>query len=243
MITQAHTHKHTDVQALNGCLKCSYIWLQCNNHAFFTKYSLSYCLQFRSEDFQPRNRETHARHIQQLDGPLHNHIATTYGIQSNSILNSSRYFHVTEGLVMDIMHDILEGTLEYEMKELMKYLCSSGICSLNIINSKIRSFHMVTQKLAVNLQRSHLITWPQMITNWGRMVWSVTTCFLLIDRCIVYLFIYLLIYLFIYLFIYYISFILLYSFYTSNFKYYAWSELLLHSWSFALQNCCAITAL
>ena len=41
---------------------------------------------------------------------------------------------------MDIMHDILEGTLEYEVKELLKYLCSSGMCSLIAVNSKIQTF-------------------------------------------------------------------------------------------------------
>jgi len=41
---------------------------------------------------------------------------------------------VTEGLVMDIMHDILEGSLMYEAKELLKYLISRGFCTLNHIN-------------------------------------------------------------------------------------------------------------
>ena len=41
---------------------------------------------------------------------------------------------------MDIMHDILEGTLMYETKELLKYLTSSGKCTLDHINHKITSF-------------------------------------------------------------------------------------------------------
>ena len=31
---------------------------------------------------------------------------------------------------MDVMHDILEGILQYEVKELLKYLVSERICSL-----------------------------------------------------------------------------------------------------------------
>ena len=58
---------------------------------------------------------------------MHDHMSVIYGIHFNSILNSSKYFHITEGLVMDIMHDILEGTLEYEVKELMKYLISDKL--------------------------------------------------------------------------------------------------------------------
>ena len=41
---------------------------------------------------------------------------------------------------MDIMHDILEGTLQYEVKELLKHLTSTNICSLQHINGKIVSF-------------------------------------------------------------------------------------------------------
>ena len=51
-----------------------------------------------------------------LNGVMANHIATTYGLSRDSILNSSRYFHVTEGLPPDSMDDLLEGTLQYEVK-------------------------------------------------------------------------------------------------------------------------------
>lgn len=71
---------------------------------------------------------------------MHDHMAKTYGIHFNSILNSSKYFHITEGLVMDIMHDVLEGVLEYEVKELIKYLTSERIISITALNNVILSF-------------------------------------------------------------------------------------------------------
>ena len=49
------------------------------------------------------------------------------GIHHDSILNSSQFYHVTEGLPPDIMHDILEGALQYEVKELLKYLIDERI--------------------------------------------------------------------------------------------------------------------
>lgn len=55
-------------------------------------------------------------------------------------MNSSRYFHVTEGLVPDIMHDVLEGSLAYEIKELLKYLVSERIITLSKINECISNF-------------------------------------------------------------------------------------------------------
>ena len=51
----------------------------------------------------------HVSHCEDLGGALHNHIATTYGLVRDSILNSTRYFHIVEGLVM---HDLLEGALQ-----------------------------------------------------------------------------------------------------------------------------------
>ena len=81
-----------------------------------------YVLQFISANFKPRTHTTHNLHCADLNGPLHDHITTAYGVQRNSILiNESRYFHVTEGLCPDIMHDLLEGCLQYETKELLKH--------------------------------------------------------------------------------------------------------------------------
>ena len=96
--------------------------------------------QFLSEEFELRTRETHANHCSHLGGLLHDHCATTYGLHRDSSLNSLRYFHVTEGLIPDIMHDCLEGCVQYEVKELLKYLSSTRILSLSTINSLIQSF-------------------------------------------------------------------------------------------------------
>ena len=75
-----------------------------------------------------------------LNGVVADHIATTYGLTRDSILNSSRYFHVTEGLPPDCMHDLLEGTLQYEVKEMLKSLTHRRIISLDDVNSRIALF-------------------------------------------------------------------------------------------------------
>ena len=64
----------------------------------------------------------HADHCADLNGPLHSHIATTYGVTNDAILNSCSYFHILDGLVPDIMHDILEGTLPLTTKLLLNHL-------------------------------------------------------------------------------------------------------------------------
>ncbi len=93
-----------------------------------------------SEAFQSRDRSTHASHCSALNGDLHDHSATTYGINRDSILNTSRFFHVTEGLVPDIMHDCQEGCIPYEVKELLKYFMQCGMISLPVLNDAIQRF-------------------------------------------------------------------------------------------------------
>lgn len=99
-----------------------------------------YSFQFVATEFQPRTRETHSRHCASLCGPLQEHHATTYGVVRDSILNSSTFFHVTEGLVPDIMHDVLEGCAPYEVKELLKHLVAEGLVTLDALNDQIAHF-------------------------------------------------------------------------------------------------------
>ena len=75
---------------------------------------------------QLRTKETYEAHCADLGGPLNDHIATTFGIVRNSILNKLSYFHVTYGLVPDIMHNILEGMIyvarhAYEQTNILNY--------------------------------------------------------------------------------------------------------------------------
>ncbi len=97
-------------------------------------------IQFVSEAFQSRTRETHAAQCASLGGHLHEHYATTYGLHRDTILNTSRYFHVTEGLVPDIMHDVLEGVLQLETKELLKCLVQNKVISASDLEQALTSF-------------------------------------------------------------------------------------------------------
>uniref|UniRef100_A0A1X7U9I7 Uncharacterized protein n=1 Tax=Amphimedon queenslandica TaxID=400682 RepID=A0A1X7U9I7_AMPQE len=63
------------------------------------------------------------KHIASLsqNTALQQHISSTYGINEDSILHQSLYFHVSEGVTPDIMHNVLEGCLQYEMKEIVQH--------------------------------------------------------------------------------------------------------------------------
>lgn len=75
--------------------------------------------QFVAEDFEPGKRETHRNQCAELNGPFAAHFRTTSGLNRDSVLNRSTIFHVTEGVVMDAMHYVLEGSLELEMKPML----------------------------------------------------------------------------------------------------------------------------
>ena len=64
------------------------------------------------------------------------HVSTTYGVVRDSILNDSKHFHVTDGLVPDVMHDVLEGCAPYVVKELLKYLSQHSIVTLDELNTQ-----------------------------------------------------------------------------------------------------------
>uniref|UniRef100_A0A1X7U0H4 Uncharacterized protein n=1 Tax=Amphimedon queenslandica TaxID=400682 RepID=A0A1X7U0H4_AMPQE len=98
-------------------------------------------LLFYAHQFQPRNRFTHKYHVEALSVPSSRSlIETAYGLHSDSFLHQSQYFHVTQELVPDIMHDVLEGCLPYEMKEMLKYFIDQKLLTLSDLNDLIRSF-------------------------------------------------------------------------------------------------------
>ena len=97
-------------------------------------------IQFLATEFEPRTRETHASHCMLLNSSSSQDVAITYGLTHDSILNSSRFFHVTNGLPPDCMHDILEGCLQYEVKELLRSLVDRKFVKLEALNQRIELF-------------------------------------------------------------------------------------------------------
>ena len=64
-----------------------------------------------------------------------------YGVKRQSILSNSRYYHVVDGLPGDAMHDILEGLLPYECKEMLKvFINEEKYFNLNQLNERIKTF-------------------------------------------------------------------------------------------------------
>ena len=69
------------------------------------------------------------------------HYKKTYGLNCRSLLNNSRYYHVIGGLPGDAMHDILEGVLQYIVKELLKvFILENKFFRLDDLNDRLQKF-------------------------------------------------------------------------------------------------------
>ncbi|XP_048042264.1 uncharacterized protein LOC125265811 isoform X1 [Megalobrama amblycephala] len=66
-------------------------------------------------------------------------ITSSFGVKRTCLLNDLQYFHICDNYAPDIMHDILEGVGQYEIKLLLEYL--SGVISRQGICNRIYSFN------------------------------------------------------------------------------------------------------
>lgn len=85
-----------------------------------------------------RTKDGHNDQCKRLDQG--DHYKKTYGLNQFSLLNTSRYYHVVGGLP-DAMHDILEGVLQYVVKELLKvFIFQKKYFRLDDLNRRIAAF-------------------------------------------------------------------------------------------------------
>ena len=101
-------------------------------------------MQFTAEQFQLWSRSQHKQQCARIEesdcAALQDHFATTYGIKHNSILNDPRYFHIVDGLPPDVMHDVLEGILQPELKLLLLHCINNRHFTLELLNQRMKCF-------------------------------------------------------------------------------------------------------
>jgi len=63
------------------------------------------------------------------------------GINQDSILNELKYFHVCDGSrIPEIMHDVLEGVLQYEVKLMLYQMINvNHHFTLEVLNSRLEN--------------------------------------------------------------------------------------------------------
>lgn len=64
--------------------------------------------------------ETHLRHCEAIQAdPMLPHV---YGVKRTSLLNSLQYFNISDNFSVDVMHDVLEGIAQFELKLVLSYV-------------------------------------------------------------------------------------------------------------------------
>ena len=89
---------------------------------------------FDEGEFERRNRENYQQHVTLKDGSM-------TGVKEDSCLNTLKYFHVTENVGVDIMHNVLEGVAPLEVKLLLRhYIYDEKLLCLEQSNERIVNF-------------------------------------------------------------------------------------------------------
>ena len=92
--------------------------------------------QFIDNQFVARDKVSHKLHCSLIAEDSSGKASMNYGVNRDSILNELTYFHVCDGsLLPDVMHDLLEGALQYEVKLLLHYMIENCGLSLQEFNS------------------------------------------------------------------------------------------------------------
>lgn len=119
---------------------------------FVESFSANYCCRFCltdkgelqsvfSEDhpgLSLRSKDLHSEHCDAIQqNPA---LASTFGVKRTCLLNSLQMFHTSDNYAVDIMHDLLEGVVQYELKLVFQYLIKNSI-SLSSLSERIMSFN------------------------------------------------------------------------------------------------------
>ena len=115
--------------------------------ASFQKCRTCYCQfdemqnNFKEELFALRTKASYNDECSRIENALNdnikNNLRTIYGINERSILSELPGFDVTKQLPQDIMHTILEGVLQYELRLLFLHYISNHQLKLEQINLAI----------------------------------------------------------------------------------------------------------
>ena len=104
----------------------------------------SFPIQFQESQFKLRDPDSHKQQCQLVKGSSGHEYSKEYGINRESILDSLSYFSTCTGaLVPDVMHDILEGALQYEVKQMLKqFIFVENYFTCDHLNSKLKNMEL-----------------------------------------------------------------------------------------------------
>lgn len=120
---------------------------------FVESFSATHCCRFcltSKDEFQSvfsedhsglvfRSKEIHSEHCAALqEDPL---LVSTFGVKKSCLLNTLHFYHSADNYAVDIMHDLLEGVVQYELKLVFHYLIGQKHLTLETLSQRIQSFN------------------------------------------------------------------------------------------------------
>lgn len=99
------------------------------------------CEHFTKEDPKMlRNRQKYVEQMSIVEASENVNYSQTKGIKRYCVLNELKYFHSTENISVDILHDLNEGTIPFLMKELFNRCIALKIFNVNTLIKMIRFY-------------------------------------------------------------------------------------------------------
>ncbi|XP_051741574.1 uncharacterized protein LOC127508052 isoform X1 [Ctenopharyngodon idella] len=85
-----------------------------------------------------RTKETHLQHCKAMQSdPTLPHVC---GVKRTCLLNTLQYFSVSDNFSVDIMHDVLEGVAQFELKLVLRYVQESFLTAKEL-DGRLHSFN------------------------------------------------------------------------------------------------------
>ena len=98
--------------------------------------------KFKASEFTSRNLAQYVQHCEDIETApteiMKKDLQTTYGIIEKSLLSELSHFDITKQLPQDIMHILLEGSVQYEARLILQHFFNSGIITLQQLNIAFR---------------------------------------------------------------------------------------------------------
>lgn len=105
-----------------------------------TKDEAQTCFSEKDSICELRTPEKHEEQCQLLLGRDRATKSVMYGINRTSILEEVPGFSVIAGLPHDVMHDLFEGVVNYELKLFLPHCVSKGYFTIKDLNSRIEGY-------------------------------------------------------------------------------------------------------
>ena len=90
--------------------------------------------------FELRTSQNHEALCQSLTGSQSRENSVKYGINRTSILEEVPGYSLATGMPHDIMHDLFEGVVHYELKLFLFYCVFKKYFSIDTLNTRIRGY-------------------------------------------------------------------------------------------------------